>query len=282
MPSHIDDIEFHGQPALALATANGAHAIVSLFGAQLLSWIPARGEERLYLSDKARFDGSTPIRGGVPVCFPQFADLGKLPHHGLVRNRTWAVRERHCGDDYAIVTLGLSDDARSHALWPPMFDVELSVAIDGERLDVELEVENTGHAPFAFTAALHTYLRVREVEHARIEGLYGHDYRDAADGNRIKHESGEFVTIDRETDRVYHAVTRPLVLRDSGRSLGIHAEGFPDVVIWNPWEARCAALPDMPARGFRDMLCVEAAVARSKLSLDAGDSWCGRQTLIAA
>jgi glucose-6-phosphate 1-epimerase len=282
MPSHIDDIEFHGQPALALATANGAQAIVSLFGAQLLSWIPARGEERLYLSEHAVFDGGTPIRGGVPVCFPQFSDLGKLPRHGFVRERMWTPRERRCGDDYAIVTLGLTDDEGSHALWPPMFDVELTVAIDGERLDVELEVDNTGHAPFAFTAALHTYLRVREVEHARIEGLYGHDYRDAADGNRIKHESGEFVAIDRETDRVYHAVTRPLVLHDSGRRLAIRAEGFPDVVVWNPWEARCAALSDMPARGFREMLCIEAAVAHGKQSLDAGEAWCGRQTLIAA
>lgn len=281
MPSRIDDIEFHGRPAIALATTTGAQAIVSLFGAQLLSWIPARGEERLYLSEQAVLDGSTPIRGGVPVCFPQFSTLGKLPRHGFVRECMWTPRERRCGDDYAIVTLGTTDDERSRALWTPMFDAELTVAIDGERLDIELEVENTGHAPFAFTAALHTYLRVREVELARIEGLYGRDYRDAVDGNRIKHESGEFVAIDGETDRVYHDVARSLVLRDSGRSLTIGAAGFPDVVVWNPWEARCAALPDMPARGFREMLCIEAAVARSKLSLDAGAAWCGRQTLIA-
>lgn len=281
MPGLIDAIEFHGQPALRLSTSSGASAIVSVFGAQVLSWIPAGGSERLYLSEEARFDARTPIRGGIPVCFPQFAGLGKLPKHGFARNRAWTPAERHCGDDFAVVTLHLGEDEDTLALWPHPFAAELTVAIDGNRLDVELEVENTGHASFAFTAALHTYLRVREVEEARLSGLYGREYRDAADADRIKRETGESVAIEGETDRVYHDVTRPLLLREPDRSLGIRSEGFPDVVVWNPWEERCAALADMPANGFRHMLCVEAAVAHHKIELDAGQTWWGRQTLVA-
>lgn len=280
MPGLIDAIEFHGQPALRLSTSSGASAIVSVFGAQVLSWIPAGGSERLYLSEEARFDARTPIRGGIPVCFPQFAGLGKLPKHGFARNRAWTPAERHCGDDFAVVTLHLGEDEDTLALWPHPFAAELTVAIDGNRLDVELEVENTGLTPFAFTAALHTYLRVAEVEETLLQGLYGHEYRDAADGDRLKRETGEAVTIEGVTDRVYYDAQRPLLLREAARSLGIHAQGLPDVVVWNPWESACAALPDMPASGFRRMLCVEAAAARSKIALDAGDSWCGRQTLI--
>lgn len=37
----------YGTPAVALATPNGARAVVALFGAQLLSWQPAPGDERL-------------------------------------------------------------------------------------------------------------------------------------------------------------------------------------------------------------------------------------------
>lgn len=281
MPSTIQTIDFHGQPAIELSTTRGARAVITLFGAQLLSWTPARGEERLYLSEQALFDAHSAIRGGVPVCFPQFSGLGKLPPHGFARQSVWTERQRRNGDDYALVTLGLSDDERTRALWPMMFDAELTVAIDGERLDVEFEVNNTGHSAFAFTAALHTYLRVREVENVRIEGLHGFAYRDAADGDRIKHEHGDAVTVDGEINRVYHDVTKPVLLRDSGRSLGIQAAGFPDVVVWNPWEQRSAALADMPARGFRNMLCIEAAIARQKLALDAGESWVGRQTLVA-
>ncbi|NMF89779.1 D-hexose-6-phosphate mutarotase [Aromatoleum petrolei] len=281
MPANIETIDFHDQPAIALTTQAGARAIVSIFGAQVLSWIPAGGQERLYLSPSAIYDGSTAIRGGIPVCFPQFAGLGKLPKHGILRTHPWVVAEQRTGDDFALVTLRFVETDDTWAIWPKNFVAELTVVVEGERLDVEFEVENTGHAPFAFTAALHTYLRVHEVENARLEGLYGHEYRDSADHDRIKRDSGDVVVVENETDRVYHDVKRPLLLRDGSRSLGINAEGFPDVVVWNPWEERCAALADMPANGFRYMLCVEAAAARQRIELDAGENWVGRQSLIA-
>ena len=84
MPATIEPIEFHGQPALRLATASGARAVVALHGAQVLSWAPPGGEERLYLSPKAVFDGHSAVRGGIPVCFPQFADLGPLDLLGAI------------------------------------------------------------------------------------------------------------------------------------------------------------------------------------------------------
>lgn len=281
MSAAIEAFMLHGQPAIALQCGHGARAVISLFGGQLLSWTPAGGEECLYLSDKAAFDGVNAVRGGVPVCFPQFAGLGKLPHHGFARTRNWTVTEQRTGKDFALATLSLGDDDETWAIWPHGFSAEITFVIDGPRLDVEFAVENTGYGPFAFTAALHTYLRVREVENCRLEGLYGFEYSDKLDQNRIHRETGDAIIVDAEIDRIYHAVTRPLLLSDGGRSLAIEAEGFPDVVVWNPWEARCAALPDMPTLGFRHMLCVEAAAARGKVQLDAGETWSGRQTLIA-
>lgn len=281
MIAAIEPVVVLGQPAIALQCGRGARAVVSLFGAQVLSWTPAGGEERLYLSDKAVFDGASAVRGGVPVCFPQFAALGKLPQHGFARTRNWALTAQRTGTDFALATLSLGDDEETWAMWPHGFRSEITVVIEGARLDVELEVENTGHGPFAFTAALHSYLRVREVENCRLEGLHGFEYRDKVDQDRIQRETGDAVVVDAEIDRVYHDVTRPLLLSDGGRSLAIHAEGFPDVVVWNPWEARCATLRDMPTLGFRHMLCVEAAAARTRVQLDAGETWAGRQTLIA-
>lgn len=280
MPASIESLQFNGLSALALNTPDGSRAIVSLSGAQVLSWTPARDDERLYLSPDAVYDGSVAVRGGVPVCFPQFAGLGKLPKHGLVRTQPWTIAEQRAGKDYALVTLRITENDESFAVWPQQFTAELTVVIEDGRLNIELELENTGHAPFAFTAALHTYLRVREVENARLEGLHGYEYRDAADHDRIKRDSGDVLMVEDETDRVYHSVQRPLLLRDGGRSLGIHSEGFPDVVVWNPWEHRCAEMPDIPANGFRHMLCVEAAAARHKIELDAGENWVGRQSLI--
>lgn len=281
MPAIIHETRFNDQPVLALATPGGARAVVAPFGAQVLSWTPAGGDERLYLSEAARFDGKTPIRGGIPVCFPQFAEQGKLPRHGFARNLNWTVRERREGDRFALVTLGLNESDTTLALWPNAFDVELTLVVEDDRLDVELEIENTGYAPFAFTAALHTYLRVREVEHCRLSGLSGHDYRDKTDGGRIKRDQAEALTVDDAVDRIYHDVAGPLLLQDSGRHVKIVAEGFPDTVVWNPWETGCREIDDLPKLGFRNMLCVEAAAARTKVQLDAGQTWSGRQTLIA-
>ncbi len=280
MSSTIDSIEYHGQPALQLTCASGASAVISLFGAQVLSWKPDGRTERLHLSERAHFDDKTPIRGGIPVCFPQFAALGKLPRHGFLRTMNWQSAQQRSEQDFAMATLTAASDEHTQSLWPHMFSAELTVLIEGTRLDVELEIRNDGYAPFAFTAALHTYLRVDEVENARLAGLHGHQYLDAG-GKQPRRDNDEVLTINDEIDRIYHDVGHPLVLVDGDREMRLQNSGFPDVVIWNPWEQKSAQLDDMPERGFRRMLCIEAAATRTRIALDAGTSWTGRQTLLA-
>ena len=277
----IETIEFHGIEALRLHGPRGSSAVISQLGAQVLSWNTPDGRERLFLSERAVFDGSVAIRGGIPVCFPQFAGLGNLPKHGFVRTREWSVATQRCGDDYALATLEIADDVETRALWPHPFRAEITVMLEVDRIDVELCVVNTGAAPFAFTGALHSYLRVVQVEDVALEGLYGHDYRDAANGDRIVRETGTELVVEGEVDRVYHGVRRPQLLQAGNLTLGIQSQGFPDVVVWNPWLDRCAGLKDMPADGWRHMLCVEAAIARQPVTLPAGEEWYGRQTLVA-
>lgn len=281
MKPSIETLRFRDTDALRLNGPRGASAVISLLGGQVLSWITPDGRERLFLSDQAVFDGSVAIRGGIPVCWPQFAGLGDLPKHGFVRTRPWQVATERCGDDYALVTLAIEDDDATRALWPHAFRLELTLMLEDDRIDLELSVSNTGEAPFSFTGALHTYLRVTQVEDVELEGLYGHHYRDAANGNKVIRDSGTAVTVDAEIDRVYRDVKRPQLLQAGNLSLGIQSQDFPDVVVWNPWVDKCAALPDMPANGWRHMLCVEAAVAENPVLVPAGEEWFGRQTLVA-
>ena len=280
MKSLITQTAFHGQPALQVRTADGAEATISLFGGQVLHWQPAGGRPWLYLSERAAFDGTTAIRGGVPVCFPQFAAQGALPRHGLVRTRPWRLIDQREIDKQVMLTLGIDSDDDTLALWPHLFALELTINIGGGRLDMELEVTNTGSDPFAFSAALHTYLRVGEVELAELHGLKGVRYSDACDGGTIKTERMDVLRVDDPVDRIYHDARRPLLLDDSGRRLQIEKENFPDVVVWNPWEAGAAALTDLPVRDFRRMLCVEAAAATEPIMLAADAQWWGRQSLI--
>ncbi len=281
MKPSIEHIEFHGIEALRLNGPRGASAIVAKLGGQVLSWKTPDGRERLFLSDNAVFDGSVAIRGGVPVCWPQFANLGELPKHGFVRTREWTVAAERAGDDYALVTMAISDDEATRALWPHPFRLELTLMLEADRIDLELCVVNTGEADFEFTGALHTYLRTVQVEDVLLEGLYGHSYRDAVKSDEIIRDSGTALAIEAETDRVYRDIRRPQLLQAGNLSLGIQTQDFPDLVVWNPWVEKCATLPDMPADGWRHMLCIEAAVVEAPVSVPAGEEWYGRQTLVA-
>ena len=281
MKPFIETIEFKGIEALRLNGPRGSSAVVARLGGQVLSWLTPDGREHLFLSERAVFDGSAPIRGGMPICFPQFGGLGDLPKHGFARTREWSVAAQRCGDDYALATLELVDDENTRALWPHAFRAEISVMLEVDRIDVEFCVENTGPAPFEFTGALHSYLRVTQVEDVALEGLHGHDYLDAARDNRVVRETGTEIIVEGEVDRVYYDVRRPQLLNAGNLSLGIQSQGFPDVVVWNPWVDLCAGLKDMPPDGWRHMLCVEAAAARKPVIVPAGEEWYGRQTLVA-
>jgi len=271
---------FHGLPAVRLTTPDGAVAVITLYGAQLVSWIAADGRERLYLSERSRFGEGHAIRGGVPVIFPQFADGGPLPRHGFARTSTWELVSARHDKGYACATLRLTDSEATRAVWPHAFVAELTVMIEGKRLDVEFEVENTGSEAFSFTGALHSYFSVAKANMCQLQGLDGVCYLDRTDGGTLKREAGEALILDREVDRVYLDVSKPLLLWEPARHLAIEAEGFPDVVVWNPWADKSAALDDLPPAGYRQMLCVEAAAVAKPVELDAGAVWFGRQTAI--
>jgi hypothetical protein len=83
---------YQGHAGWRWSLPNGDSVFVAQQGAQVLSW-HAAGAERLYLSPTSACDGVTAIRGGVPVCFPQFNQRGSLPKHGFVRNMPWRLSE---------------------------------------------------------------------------------------------------------------------------------------------------------------------------------------------
>lgn len=267
---------------LQLTAPDGARVALSLEGGHILSWQPAGAAEQLYLSPCSEFVPGKAIRGGVPVCFPQFAERGPLPKHGLARTLRWELVSQEQGRDDALAVLRLSDSDATRTLWPHAFELELSVRVAGRSLDVELACENRGDAAFGFTAALHTYLRINDLDATSLEGLSGLRYFDAV----LQREATERMALllpgekgVLDLDRIYFGVDRELVLAEDGRRLAIAQQGFEDVVVWNPGPARCAKLPDMPSDGWRQMLCVEAAIIGHPVELAAGDAWVGRQSL---
>ena len=61
---------YQGHAGWRWSLPHGDSVLVTSQGAQVLSWI-SQGRERLFLSPASHWDGRA-IRGGVPVCWPQF------------------------------------------------------------------------------------------------------------------------------------------------------------------------------------------------------------------
>jgi glucose-6-phosphate 1-epimerase len=267
---------------LTLVAGDGAKARVHLNGAHVTTWSPADDEEdRLFVSVKSGFGPGVSIRGGIPVCFPQFGANGPLQQHGFARVSPWTVLHTEDGAHRAVAVLRLIDNDATRALWPHPFSAELTVTVGGSVLEVALAVTNTGDTPFGFTAALHPYFRVRDAYACQVRGLSGARYLDALQG-MVLDERGDAVTIDGEIDRVYYSVKGPLELREPDRSLRIEQRGFPDAVVWNPGAAGVNRRADFHTGDERRMLCVEAAAVEQPVMLQPGATWEGAQRITAS
>lgn len=265
---------------VSLHNAAGDEAVVSLHGAQLLSWVPQGRGEQLYSSPLSQAAAGKALRGGVPVCFPQFAQRGALPKHGFARTSRWElVATPAPGATVAEARFQL-DAAAASLRWEHPFTLVLVLRLGEGWVELELQAANTGRSSFDFTAALHTYFAVDDVRAARVTGLQGLAYEDMVDGNAVKRESAAALRIDGEIDRVYRDALQPLLLREAGRAdRRIEQQGFTDAVVWNPGPAKAAQLGDMPAEDWPRMLCIEAGAIASPMPLAPGKTWRGLQRI---
>jgi glucose-6-phosphate 1-epimerase len=266
-------------PPLHLTAPDGASVEIYTHGAHLASWVPNSAGEQLFLSRTSDFGPDASIRGGVPIIFPQFAGQGQLPKHGFARRMEWQQVNLAQTADSTAITLRLLDNAVTRAIWPYLFQADFTVIFGGPSLHLTLNVSNLGQEPFGFTGALHTYLRVADIHSASIHGLQGVSYIDSAAGNIQRIEAPQQVTFNAETDRIYLNPPERVLLQEPDRTLAVESSGFPDIVVWNPWEERGAALADLEPQGYLHMVCIEAALASNPYTLQPGQTWTGSQLL---
>ena len=265
----------HGQPGWRLTLANGDTVWVAVQGAQVVSW-QAAGRERLYLSPRNHWDGHSAIRGGIPVCFPQFNQRGSLPKHGFARNSVWTAGHSTVHDDRVQQDFILSWSAQALAIWQPRFEARLRIALATNELTVTLTVHNLDTRPFAFSGALHSYLAVDDIARARLHGLQGQPEWDALTDRHAS--AAAELQFDGECDRVYSAAPEPLQLRDGAQRLEIsQSPSWANSVVWNPGADKCAAMADLPPDGFAHFVCVEAAQVFTPITVAAATNWQGWQ-----
>jgi glucose-6-phosphate 1-epimerase len=257
----------HGAlPAVRIRSSDGAHAVVTLYGAHVVSWTSADGIERLFCSTLSALDGSRAIRGGVPVIFPQFAERGTGMRHGFARVSTWRLGETGSDEHgaFAVFVLTHADLAPAlAAAWPHGFELRLKVAVRGAALSFSFDVRNAGDDAFDFSAALHTYLAVEAIEQVAITGV----------------QPGVLQVADK-LDQIFMGVHGAINLAAGSATLALSQQGFTDAVVWNPGAEDTRALTDMEDEEYRRFVCIEPALIEP-LRLRPGAAWRGEHRIVA-
>ncbi|MEZ9299994.1 D-hexose-6-phosphate mutarotase [Vibrio splendidus] len=243
-----------------------ANAAISLFGGHVVSFQPQGQEDLIWMSQQAKFDGKTALRGGIPVCWPWFGRIA-APAHGFARSSEWQLVEHRESESGVIVSLGLKPSEATLAVWPHQFDARLNVEI-GEQLKVTLDVKNTDSQPWTFSGALHTYLNVGDIHSTTTTGM-GAEYIDSLQDGKICQGASELV-LTNTIDRVYTQPEAQIFVADKklDRTLTVENHGHNSAVLWNPWAEGATAMGDMQDDGYLTMMCVESTLHAP--SLEAG------------
>ena len=255
----LDVGDFNGLTAWKVETPFSSAAI-SVFGGQLLSFVPKGGHEVMWLSPTLQ-PLPTPIRGGSPVCWPYFARQGQgndVPSHGFVRTMPWELREaRREADGSMLLTLA------PPALEGLQLRLHMLLRI-GRTLEQQLVTENIGSQPVVFTQALHNYFNVSDALQVEVSGLDGLTYLDKLDGGNAHVQQGNWNLRDPRdpgrSDRIYTGAGGHYVLRDPGlaRSIDITTSGSRSTVLWNAGAEAAAKIGDI-GDAWRHYVCIEAA-----------------------
>ena len=275
------------------------------FGAHVVSWrsksdleVFKAQPEFLFLSRDAVLDGTKPIRGGIPICFPQFGKLGTCAkQHGFARHSTWDFisSETNADECWAKATFSMSSNEDTLKEFPFKFTLKYTVCIEKEFLHTKLEVTNDDSKEFEFTTALHTYFTAKSINDIAVKGLNGARYTDSLQDGKECVEGEEEIRFDKEVDRIYRRNVALVekerleiidrvweqegVLSQHTRGVAMTTKNLNDAVVWNPWIDKSKSMADFGDEEYKEMVCVEAAAIEDPVKLKPGQSWCGEQTL---
>lgn len=278
-PNNDDDI------VLITHTKSGANCVLHKFGSHILSYQTGSGKPLIMLSKDAIMDGSTAIRGGIPLCFPQFGQPDKsYPQHGFLRKNKWRVVEgsKFDADDAAGISLELElkdvTEARGDGTWGNDTGLNVkcifTVKIDGNSMNNTLAMENLGTEAFDFQVLLHTYYLVAmgkalDNQLCNVTGFEGYLVDDKVSEETYTQSSDPVTIPDSIIDRVYSPPEGKIDLNLTiaagvNNLVELKAHGSVDGkkvpvsgVVWNPHKIKAEAMGDFGSDQYNDMICVE-------------------------
>jgi glucose-6-phosphate 1-epimerase len=254
-------------------------ALISLQGAQVLSFQATDKNPLLWLSEHAAFSPGKAVRGGIPLCFPWFGphptDTNK-PAHGFARHKKWQLLSITQNENACTIKLHLQHDAETLALWPHHFEAELTVTLS-HTLTLDFNVRNRDDREFPLTFAFHTYFHVSDIRRAQVTGLENTAFIDTLRKETALQKMPQAIRFEQEIDRVYLQTAENYQLWDeiSGNVTHITSNNCCSAIVWNPWQEKTDRLTDMQGTAWQQMVCVECGrVESDAITLAPAESQC--------
>ena len=277
----------NGMDCVTLKHPSGASVSLYKFGAHITSWKLDTKKEMLFLSENAVYDGATPIRGGIPLVFPQFGG-GDLPNHGFARTSHWDIRAVESN----ILVMELIDNEKTRGMWRNYaFRLLYTIELGAKTLKTTLTVVNRGAEPFEFQALLHTYYGLVDIANVGVVGLKDHAFMNKLTNHSVSQENSKVFRFDGEVDSIYTGSPRSLHLTGTGLAgsgdsveieIGATGSTGHDVVVWNPHVAKAKRMGDFGDHEWKSMCCIEPGFVAKRTTLHPNGEWSLYQTLTAA
>ncbi|MBO9999254.1 MAG: aldose epimerase [Cyanobacteria bacterium SID2] len=224
-----------------------------------------RERDILYFDEERFANPELSVRGGIPILFPICGNLptntythnGKsytLKQHGFARDLPWKVVDRDT-DECASLTLELTSNDRTRAVYPFDFQLTFTYKLQGNSLEiVQRYINPSDDLVLPFSTGLHPYFQVSDK--SKLQFLIpSKQYWDGIDGT-LRDFHGTF---DFDRDEIDVAFTQlssqQASVRDTERGLQLQLDynsTYSTLVFWTvkgkdyyclePWSAPRNAL----------------------------------------
>jgi glucose-6-phosphate 1-epimerase len=162
----------------AIVQSDQSTAEIYLKGAHVTSFEKKGEKLLLFMSPSAKMPRGEMLHGGIPLCFPWFGNReGETLSHGFARNSFWDLVATNVKPNGIVeLSFRLPPETLNQAGWAPV-EVFYRVSI-GEKLQLELLVNNTTTLPFSYEECFHAYFLVGDIHQVTVRGLKGLTYLD--------------------------------------------------------------------------------------------------------
>ena len=242
-------------------------------GAQILYATLESGLELLYLSPLVDVYPDNPIRGGIPLMFPQFGDSGPLRKHGFVRDLQWNLVAETKDAEGKNLFYVLDVKATDFPEWPFDAALKFDVCLSLQMLSIGSSVQNTGAQAFTFTGGFHPYFAISSRKDIMLNGLEGLPFKDSFPGDNA-YELNSDALVERQ-----YMGNAEIRFYNGSHWLKITASGFDSWMVWNPGSVGATKISDLPDEDWDRFICIEPIILAEPKTVLPGDAFKGEMVV---